>query len=92
MTPRLDWEGDLPLRYDFASDNVAGAMPEAIEALVAANTSFAAGYGADHSRQARRRPDPGAAGTPTPRCASCPRAPAANAPDHRRPGRARTRR
>ena len=24
-------------RYDFASDNVAGAMPEAIEALVAAN-------------------------------------------------------
>ncbi len=48
MTPRLDWEGDLPLRYDFASDNVAGAMPEAIEALVAANTGFAAGYGADH--------------------------------------------
>jgi threonine aldolase len=48
MTPRLDWEGDLPLRYDFASDNVAGAMPEAIDALVAANTGFVAGYGADH--------------------------------------------
>jgi threonine aldolase len=48
MTPRLAWKGDLPLRYDFASDNVAGAMPEVIEALVAANTGFAAGYGADH--------------------------------------------
>ncbi|MGE5565130.1 MAG: hypothetical protein ACM3YN_03095, partial [Parcubacteria group bacterium] len=24
-------------RYDFASDNVAGAMPEALAALVAAN-------------------------------------------------------
>ncbi len=48
MTPGLVLEGDLPLRYDFASDNVAGAMPEAIEALVAANTGFAAGYGADH--------------------------------------------
>lgn len=35
-------------RYDFASDNVAGAMPEAIEALVAANEGYAAGYGADH--------------------------------------------
>ena len=51
MTPKLRWEGDLPLRYDFASDNVAGAMPEAIEALVAANTGFAAGYGADHVGQ-----------------------------------------
>ena len=38
----------MPLRYDFASDNVAGAMPEAIDALVAANAGFAAGYGADH--------------------------------------------
>ena len=35
------------LRYDFASDNVAGAMPEALAALTAANTGFAAGYGAD---------------------------------------------
>ena len=51
MTPRLHREGDLPLRYDFASDNVAGAMPEAIEALVAANSGFAAGYGADHVGQ-----------------------------------------
>ena len=48
MTPGPRLEGDLPLRYDFASDNVAGAMPEAIDALVAANTGFAAGYGADH--------------------------------------------
>src|SRR5271167_3604181 len=48
MTPRLVLKGDLALRYDFASDNVAGAMPEAIEALVAANAGFAAGYGADH--------------------------------------------
>ena len=35
-------------RDDFASDNVAGAMPEAMESLVAANTGFAAGYGTDH--------------------------------------------
>lgn len=37
----------MALRYDFASDNVAGAMPEALDALVAANAGFAAGYGAD---------------------------------------------
>ncbi|MDB5431828.1 MAG: threonine aldolase [Caulobacter sp.] len=35
-------------RYDFASDNVVGAMPEAIEALVTANTGVASGYGTDH--------------------------------------------
>jgi len=35
------------MRYDFASDNVAGAMPEALDALVAANAGPAAGYGAD---------------------------------------------
>jgi threonine aldolase len=35
-------------RYDFASDNAAGAMPEAIQALVEANDGFAAGYGFDH--------------------------------------------
>ena len=34
-------------RYDFASDNVAGAMPEVVAALVAANAGFAAGYGMD---------------------------------------------
>ena len=34
-------------RYDFASDNVAGAMPEAVEALIAANKGFAPAYGAD---------------------------------------------
>jgi threonine aldolase len=34
-------------RYDFASDNVAGAMPEALAALNDANAGFAAGYGAD---------------------------------------------
>lgn len=37
----------MAARYDFASDNVAGAMPEAIAALAAANDGFAAGYGAD---------------------------------------------
>jgi threonine aldolase len=35
-------------RYDFASDNVAGAMPEAMAALVAANEGAASGYGTDH--------------------------------------------
>lgn len=35
-------------RYDFASDNVAGAMPEVLEALVAANAGGASGYGTDH--------------------------------------------
>ena len=35
-------------RYDFASDNVAGAMPEVMEALVAANAGVASGYGSDH--------------------------------------------
>jgi threonine aldolase len=34
-------------RYDFASDNVAGAMPEALDALVRFNGGFEAGYGAD---------------------------------------------
>lgn len=34
-------------RYDFASDNTAPAAPEAMAALAAANTGFAAGYGAD---------------------------------------------
>ncbi|HWU14147.1 MAG TPA: low specificity L-threonine aldolase, partial [Caulobacter sp.] len=35
-------------RYDFASDNIAGAMPEVIEAIVAANAGTASGYGTDH--------------------------------------------
>ena len=35
-------------RYDFASDNTAGAAPEALEALVAANAGFTSGYGTDH--------------------------------------------
>lgn len=34
-------------RYDFASDNTAPAAPEAIEALIAANSGFASGYGTD---------------------------------------------
>jgi threonine aldolase len=34
-------------RYDFASDNVAGAMPEVLEALTRFNDGFEAGYGAD---------------------------------------------
>ena len=33
--------------YDFRSDNVGGAAPEMIEAIVAANTGAAAPYGAD---------------------------------------------
>ncbi len=35
-------------RYDFASDNTAGAAPEAMDALVAANQGFTSGYGTDH--------------------------------------------
>ena len=34
-------------RYDFASDNTAPAAPEAMAALTAANSGFAASYGAD---------------------------------------------
>ena len=34
-------------RYDFASDNTAGAAPEAMEALVQANAGFTSGYGTD---------------------------------------------
>jgi threonine aldolase len=34
-------------RFDFASDNVAGAMPEVLEALAAANQGAASGYGTD---------------------------------------------
>jgi len=37
----------MSARYDFASDNTAPATPQAIEALVAANSGFAAAYGAD---------------------------------------------
>ncbi len=35
-------------RFEFASDNVAGAAPEALEALVTANQGFAISYGGDH--------------------------------------------
>ena len=34
-------------RYDFASDNTAGAAPEALDAMTAANAGFASGYGTD---------------------------------------------
>ena len=34
-------------RYDFASDNTAGAAPEAMASLVAHNAGFASGYGTD---------------------------------------------
>ncbi|MDP3749110.1 MAG: beta-eliminating lyase-related protein [Phenylobacterium sp.] len=34
-------------RYDFASDNAAPAAPEAMAALVAANSGFTPGYGSD---------------------------------------------
>lgn len=34
-------------RYDFASDNTAPAAPEAMAALVAANSGFTSGYGSD---------------------------------------------
>ena len=40
-------------RYDFASDNVAGAAPEALQALIDHNGGSASGYGTDHvSRRA----------------------------------------
>lgn len=35
-------------RYNFASDNTAGAAPEALEALLEFNGGPASGYGADH--------------------------------------------
>jgi threonine aldolase len=35
-------------RYDFASDNTAGACPEALGALIAYNSGFTSGYGTDH--------------------------------------------
>lgn len=34
-------------RYDFASDNTAPAAPEALEALIVANSGFTSGYGTD---------------------------------------------
>jgi threonine aldolase len=34
--------------YAFASDNTAGACPEAMEAIVAANAGFTSGYATDH--------------------------------------------
>ena len=34
-------------RYDFLSDNTAGACPEALAALLEHNGGFAPGYGAD---------------------------------------------
>ncbi len=37
-------------RYDFASDNTAGAMPEVMQALNVANGGFMAGYGDDEIR------------------------------------------
>ncbi len=37
----------MALRYDFASDNVAGAMPEALQAVIDANAGFSSGYGTD---------------------------------------------
>lgn len=42
-------------RYDFASDNTAGVVPEALAAWQAANEGFAAGYGEDEwSRRAKQ--------------------------------------
>lgn len=38
----------MTVRYDFASDNTAGAAPEALESFVAANAGFANAYGGDH--------------------------------------------
>ncbi len=38
----------MTARYDFASDNVAGAAPEAMESLIAANAGVAVSYGGDH--------------------------------------------
>jgi threonine aldolase len=35
-------------RFDFASDNTAGACPEALQALVEHNAGFTSGYGTDH--------------------------------------------
>lgn len=37
----------IPARYDFASDNTAGAAPEAVESWLAANSGFVSGYGTD---------------------------------------------
>ena len=37
----------MPARYDFASDNTAPAEPEAMQAMIAANTGFTSGYGSD---------------------------------------------
>jgi threonine aldolase len=37
----------MKARYDFASDNVVGAMPEVMAALAAANEGAVSGYGAD---------------------------------------------
>lgn len=34
--------------YSFASDNTAGACPEAMQAIVEANQGFTSGYGTDH--------------------------------------------
>lgn len=43
----------MTIRYDFLSDNTAGACPEALAALLAHNAGFAPGYGADEvTRQA----------------------------------------
>ena len=43
----------MTARFDFASDNTAGAAPEALASLVAANAGHAIAYGGDHvSRQA----------------------------------------
>ena len=39
----------LDARYDFASDNTAGAAPEAIASLVAANSGYASAYGTDET-------------------------------------------
>ena len=38
----------MTARYDVASDNVAGAAPEALDALIAANSGHAISYGGDH--------------------------------------------
>src|SRR5580704_9404312 len=37
----------MTARYDFASDNVAGGMPEVMAALAEANDGASVGYGAD---------------------------------------------
>ena len=72
--------GRPPPDHDFASDNHAGAHPEVLEAIAAANAGHAGSYGADPWTERAAGADPRATSAPTRAPSSSSTAPAPTSP------------